>query len=222
MKHSGLVFLGTKLGDGFNLINYAEPFLRLFGAVGRQKYMYAKANAACDAAGGNPSDPLCVYKDSSITQHNIDDYENFIKELQSPDLKLLVDSFCHVVQPCNDCLCEGNRDPKCKLTNEAQKIVDHKNKLGNGDKYFGVIPNCCCYEELGIDHPGCSAATTTATTNGQSYLVTPPTKDGKCHNKDNSVIDCQAIRAKLQLIADQAKKTVNDSSYYSTDRLLHS
>jgi hypothetical protein len=212
MKHSGLIFLGTKIGDGLNLINYAEPFLRLFGAVGRQKYMFGTINKACDEAGGDPSNPLCAYKDSSITQKNIDDYENFLKELQSPALKPLVDSFCQVVQPCNDCLCEGNTNPKCKLTPQAQRVIDHQNSLGNGDKFFGEIPNCCCYKELNLRHPGCSDAKSVP---GKSFDPTPPTKDGKCHNKDKTIINCEAMRAKLELLAAQANKSVNDPNYFS-------
>jgi len=177
-KHTGVVFFGNKYADGYTLGEYGEIFLRMYGNVSREKYMFA------DDIAKNPNS---TKKSQNITQDDIDNYEAFLKQLREENdgiLKKHIDKFCQIVKPCNDCLCPGNTDAQCQPTPEAQRILNHKNALGMGDKFFGEVPNCCCAKELRIDVPGCDVDKATI---GATGVVSPPEP---CKDKAGNLLTC--------------------------------
>jgi len=179
-KYDGIVILGQKYAYGFTLSKYGEIFLRMNGNVAREKYMYAS-----EIAEKQKLNKISDKKSSIVTKADLDNYESFLKELRKPNLKKYVDKFCEIVKPCNDCLCPGNPDSKCKLTSEAQKVIEHKKALNMDNMFFGKIPNCCCAKKLNVSVPGCDALTETIGPNGS--LVTP---DAPCEDMAGNILNC--------------------------------
>jgi hypothetical protein len=180
MKYSGFSGLGVNI-KGMTLYGYGNSFFNMYTNVSKDKFMFA-------------DDPKKL--SVRVTEEDKANYETFLKELRTTDLKQYVDKFCQIVRPCDDCLCDGNEDAKCKPNQFAQKIIDHKQSLGISNKFFGLIPNCCCAKQKDINVPGCAANDTKVGSSPND--VTP---DEPCKKSDGvTPVDCDDLIAKNPLM----------------------